>query len=254
MKSKLSGTREWAEININIQQGCEHNCRYCYARYNSVNRWHKCTAEQWSKPVINNKKVDCDYHKYSGRLMFPSTHDITPLNINECMIVIRKLLEAGNQILLVSKPHFECITLICETFKDYRCQITFRFTIGSTNDDVLRFWEPNAPSFAERIASLQYAFKTGYVTSVSCEPFLDPYPHYVYLACRKWLIDSFWLGLLRNFDQRVDLTDISAELIDRYVTPLKIAQSPECIAGYHLLLKDKPYIKFKDSIREIIGK
>ena len=26
------GTQEWAASNVNIQDGCEHDCRYCYAK------------------------------------------------------------------------------------------------------------------------------------------------------------------------------------------------------------------------------
>lgn len=249
---RLSGTKEWAERNINIQRGCEHGCRYCYARYDAVNRFKKCSAEAWAEPVIDEKKVDADYRFFSGRIMFPSAHDITPRNLSQCLVVIRKLLDAGNQLLIVSKPHWSCITLMCETLKEYRRQITFRFTIGSAKDDVLHFWEPNAPNFEERISCLQYAFEKGYSTSVSCEPFLDPFPHYVYDACRQWLTDSFWLGLLRRFEQRVDIDGVAGEKLERFVVPLKNAQSDQCIRMYYDLFKNKPYIKFKDSIREVI--
>lgn len=250
-----TGTREWAETNINIQLGCEHNCRYCYARYDAVHRFKRCTAQAWAEPVINNAKVDCDYRKYPGRLMFPSSHDITPRNINECMVVIRRLLDAGNQILIVSKPHFECITLMCETFKEYRRQITFRFTIGSVNDDVLNFWEPNAPSFQERLSCLRYAFEAGYNTSISCEPFLDYWPNCVYDTSCWWITDSFWLGLLRKFNQRVNLTDVTSEQMATYVDPLRrIHSNINAVKAYYRMLKDRPYVKFKDSIRAIIEK
>ena len=28
-----TGTREWAASNVNIQDGCEHDCLYCYAKW-----------------------------------------------------------------------------------------------------------------------------------------------------------------------------------------------------------------------------
>ena len=61
-----------------------------------------------------------------------------------------------------------------EGFRDVpREQLLFRFTVGSAKDDVLSFWEPGAPTFAERMASLELAWAHGYQTSVSCEPMLD---------------------------------------------------------------------------------
>ena len=53
-----TGTKEWAAANVNIQFGCEHGCRYCYARHEAVCRFKRCTAEQWINPVIDNAKVD----------------------------------------------------------------------------------------------------------------------------------------------------------------------------------------------------
>lgn len=184
--------------------------------------------------------------------MFPSTHDITPSNLIECMIVIGKLLAAGNQLLLVTKPHLSCIKALCENLIEYREQLTFRFTIGSIRDDVLRFWEPGAPGYTERLSSLIYAFESGYRTSVSCEPFLDPGPFYVYEAVAPYITDSFWLGMLRKFKQRVYLDGISEEEKLFFVETLKVCQTEPVIRAYYQLLKDKPYVRFKDSIREIL--
>ncbi len=84
-----TGTKEWAEVNINIQNGCEHNCRYCYARHNAVKRFKTLTARQWANPVINQKKVDAKYPKHQGTVMFPSSHDITERNLAEYLCVLR---------------------------------------------------------------------------------------------------------------------------------------------------------------------
>ena len=37
-----TGTKEWAKSNLNFQLGCEHGCRYCYAREMAVNRFKRC--------------------------------------------------------------------------------------------------------------------------------------------------------------------------------------------------------------------
>lgn len=81
---------------------------------------------------------------------------------------------AGNEILFVSKPHLEYILAIYYEFEDYKNNILFRFTIGSVNDETLHFWEPGAASFDERIASLKFAYDTGYQTSISCSPTHHP--------------------------------------------------------------------------------
>ena len=252
MANKKTGTKEWAEVNVNIQRGCEHGCRYCYARYNAVIRFKRCTAEQWRNPLIDNSKVDKNYGKYKGIVMFPSTHDITPKNLSECLCAMRRLLDAGNKVLIVSKPHWNCITLICETLREYRRQLMFRFTIGSKSDDILSFWEPNAPGFGERRACLQYAFTCRYPTSVSCEPYLDSNVIDLYLAVKPWITNSFWVGKLRDFERRVDMSDVTSEQEKKFVKPLKVAQTDEAVRKIYNQMADERLVMWKDSIRKVI--
>lgn len=251
---RRTGTKEWAKVNVNIQMGCEHGCRYCYARHTLVNRFHRCTVEEWLEPAIINSAVDKDYGKYPGIVMFPSTHDITPRNLSECLCVIRKLLDADNRVLIVSKPHWRCITLICETLQAYRWQLMFRFTIGSKDDKVLSFWEPKAPGFDERLACLRYAYFGRYRTSVSCEPYLDGDVINLFLAVKPFITDSFWIGKLRDFDKRVDSSVITAEQEERFVKPLKAAQTDEAVRKIYNQLNVEKLVKWKDSVREVIKK
>ncbi len=255
MAKKKTGVFEWAEESVNIQLGCEHNCLYCYARYDAVSRYHRCTQEQWENPVINQKKVDLSYHKkIKAGVMFPSTHDITPKNLSEYLCVLRKLLDAGNQVLIVSKPHWDCITVICENYTDYKDQITFRFTIGSASEDVLKFWEPGAPNLTERLSCLEYAYRQGYKTSVSCEPYLDAWPSHVYVASEQWITGTFWLGKMRNFKSRVDFSKSNAVDITKYVVPLINAQEDSVVLTFVEQMKDWRGVMFKDSVQAVIDK
>lgn len=254
MAKKKTGTREWADNTVNIQIGCEHNCRYCYARANALRFKRIAGASAWSTPVINQKAVDKNYGKMRGVVMFPSTHDITPLNIHECLCVILKLLDVGNQVLIVSKPHIDCIELICQRLIDYKKQVIFRFTIGSMREFVLTFWEPGAPGFKERLSCLKYAHFKGYRTSVSAEPFLDDDVEHLYRRCFSYVTDSFWIGTLREFNRRVDRLSISVEQLYKYVIPLLACQSQSSILRIYEKLDGRTLIKWKDSIREIVIK
>jgi len=253
MAKAKTGTREWAKSNVNIQRCCEHNCRYCYARANALRFKQIASAADWSMPVINHKAVDKNYGKYPGVVMFPSTHDITPSNISECLCVILKLLDAGNQLLIVSKPHLDCISLICARLVEYKEQIEFRFTIGSTRDDVLKFWEPGALGFENRLNCLRYAHYKNYRTSVSAEPYLDDGVEHLYTRCFPHITESFWIGTLRHFNRRVDRSTITVEQMYAYVQPLLAAQQANPVRRMYEKLNGRPLIKWKDSIREIVG-
>ena len=128
---------------------------------------------EWPRKNETRRNIEKEKTKYSGTVMFPSMHDIHLDNLEVCIDLIANVLEAGNKILITSKPQMECIQRICSDFKNYKDKILFRFTIGTLDDDTLQLWEPGAPNAAERIACLAYAKAKGFQTSVSMEPMLN---------------------------------------------------------------------------------
>lgn len=95
-----------------------------------------------------------------------------------------------------------------------------------------------------RLGCLRYAFRHGFKTSVSCEPYLDPYAIYTYSACKDYLTDSFWIGKIRGWHQ-VFLDDATPEQIKKYVDSLK---------GPKVMNVSKAWLKSCKVIRSSNGK
>lgn len=187
------GTKEWADSNVNCYFGCSNNCRYCYAKKMAI-RFKRKTEEAWKFMEPNQKAIEKGYSKRKGRVMFPTSHDITLESLSGCLKVLKKLLDADNEILITTKPNLSCIKIICNEFFKKKHLIQFRFTITSLNDDLLLFWEPNAPKFGERLNSLIHAYKRGYKTSISIEPFLDEDPFTLVDKLIPYVTESIWIG------------------------------------------------------------
>lgn len=257
MTAPITGTREWAASTVNCVRGCQHDCTYCYAKANAV-RFGRCTAAEWSTEVVNEAAVARSYGKRRGRVMFPSAHDITPGNLDACLTVLRKLLVAGNEVLIVSKPHLECIKTLCRELMQWRGawhgrqRVAFRFTIGSASSDTLRFWEPGAPRFAERANSLQHAYQAGFETSVSMEPMLDDEPEAVIGIVEPYVTDTIWLGRANMLDARLAFNGAPAEVVAAG-RELMTAQCDEWCRDLYERWKGHPKIRFKDSIKRIVG-
>ena len=201
-----TGTREWSEHSANIYNGCGHNCRYCYAREMALRFKRKKLPADWPRMELIEKELTKRRRKLKGRIMFPTTHDITPETIEPCIQVLKNLLEAGNEVLIVSKPHLECVEQIMDELGGFRQQIVFRFTIGCMEESIRAFWEPNAPTIDERLATLQLAYERGWATSVSAEPMLDPFDvDRLVERCLPFVTDTMWIGLMNRIDQRVRL-------------------------------------------------
>ena len=250
---KASGTKEWAACNVNIQQGCEHGCLYCYAHGNA-GRFKQASAKSWTTPSRNLAAITRAYKKkHEKPVMFPSTHDITEANLADCLVVLKKLLGAGNQVLIVSKPHLNCVKTLCRELETYKDQILFRFTIGSADDAVLTFWEPHAPPYRERINSLKWAFKQGYKTSVSCEPMLDGDIQRVIDDARPFVTDAIWLGRVRMLGNHLALNASDNRQAKEKARALMELQNDLWVMGLYVKHKDDPLIKYKDSIKEVVG-
>lgn len=249
-KQAGTGTKEWAEINYNIGKGCSHGCRYCYAFGMAFDSKRIKSMEEWRKQVIVEKKVTKKLGKtYENKLvMFPSSHDITPEYLDASITTIQKLLDAGVNLLIVSKPHLDCIKRICEEFKNYKEKILFRFTIGSLDEEVCKFWEPGAPAPDERLEALKLAADKGFFTSVSCEPMLEGIDgiYRVVEAVSPYVTHTIWIGKMNMQRNKTDRT-----------LP-EVIQLGQLQADEEILKMVKKYsqnrkIEWKDSIKKVIN-
>jgi DNA repair photolyase len=217
-------------------------------------RTKRKTQYNWKDEILRPKDLNKNWKLVEGgRVMFPSSHDITPDHLQESIQFLRNILAPGNEVLLVSKPHLECIKAICDEFIECKEKILFRFTIGSANDEVLKFWEPGAPLFDERIESLKYAFDAGYETSISCEPMLDNKIGDVIVSVKPFVTHSVWLGKMNEMKHRLTMnTELTQELKDR-ANQLYAWQSDDEMKALYEKYKKDPLIRWKSDIKKIVG-
>ena len=226
-----------------------HNC---YAKAMSP-RHKKIDLEHWADPIIRHDKLAKSIGKRKGTIMFPTTHDLHPDNLQYIIPFIKKLLSPGNKVLIVTKPHLRVIKTICWNFENRKDQILFRFTMGSAFDEILKFWEPNAPSFSERKQALIYAYEKGFQTSISAEPMLDDQIGVLISICRLYVTDAIWLGKMNNARTRCKINGYGDPETMAHLDLIEKWQSDESILDLYEQYHDDPIIKWKESIKEIVG-
>jgi len=233
MSHKTKGTKEWADSNVNIFSGCSNNCTYCYARKMAI-RFKRKTNENWKVMELNKKAFKRNYRKRNGRIMFPTSHDITWLTLNENTIVLLKLLEVGNEVLITTKPDIRCIKALCKILEGHKDKVQWRFTITSMDDATLKRFEPGAPDFSSRLRSLIHAFDAGYKTSVSMEPCLDLDPRRLVYTLEPFVTESIWIGCMNH----CRIGDLN---------------SKDTLETWYEIFRDVPKIRFKDALLNKIG-
>jgi hypothetical protein len=248
------GVYEWAKHSANCISGCKNDCRYCYSKANAI-KYKIKTKENWAQEIVIQKAVDKKYYKKDGITMFPTCHDIGIENLDSCFIVLKKILSAGNKVLIVSKPHLNCISHLCKNLQEYKDNILFRFTIGSADDKILKFWEPNAPAYSERMTSLILAYNCEFKTSVSSEPMLDDNIYKVVEETLPYITDAIWIGKANNLINRLILNGHKddADIMYNAFMLVKQQSNDKFIKHIYEFYKNNPKIKWKDSIKQVIG-
>ena len=215
-------------------------------------RFGRRAANDWEREEFRQPWAERKFNPNNGRIMFPSTHDITPSNLQQCLQFLSRILAEGNEVLIVTKPQSSCIKAICDSFLKHRKQIMFRFTIGSTNDQVLSFWEPGAPRFTERLLSVQYAYFNGFKTSISCEPMLDAHPERIASIFLPYVTDAIWFGKPNFLTRRLARNGYGDKAhIQAGINLIKIF-SDDFIAQLYQRFEDNNRIKWKESIKKVL--
>jgi len=247
-----NGTREWSDFSYNICIGCSHGCLYCYAKsFRARFDEDVWIPGNWERQQLRPRaKLGADL-KGQGVVMFPTTHDLTPEFLPEATMTIRNLLNGGNQVLIVSKPHLSVVRHLCQEFGSQRSRILFRFTIGALDDDLLSFWEPGAPTAMERLAALRHAFAAGFATSVSVEPMVDAVGATVVLVntVSPLVSDTIWIGKM----QRVPIK-LNAHVpgFTEARETIRLQQTDSEILRLVQMLQCHTKVRWKDSIKAVM--
>lgn len=251
MGPKITGTREWAATNFNFIDGCSNSCKYCFARAMAA-RHKRISPSQWPEMRFRASAVDKPVAKKDRMIMVPSSHDIVPELLPQSIQILERLLKVGNHLLIVSKPHLKCVMEMCSALNQYKDQILFRFSIGSADNSVLKFWEPNAPCFEERLESLIWAFSQGYNTSISCEPMLDANIIDVVDAVKPYVTDSIWIGKANMLKSYLSLNGFKDGETQAKAEELLKWQCDDRLIDLFHRLKDEPKIQWKDSFKKVL--
>ena len=240
MTEKKTGTYEWAPAKESCCYGCPNDCQYCYSR-KIAERFHREDPCTWAIMHPNLKKQP---KKHKGRVFFPTSHDLPYKHVDWWFPYLLRLLELGNDILIVTKPELDSVIHMADNLEAFKDHIEFRFTIGTNDEKVRQYWEPGAPSIEERMQAACWAGLCGYRTSVSMEPLLmkDPVPFITELE--KNVKGEIWIGCMNHmkFDPAVPEHARQMEIQSRENMKLIWDRT-------HI----DPQVRYKDSVRDLLG-
>lgn len=169
--------REYADLALNLFNGCPHGCAYCYAP-----RITHTTREEFHREAVLRpgilEALAKDAPKFAGseipvHLCF--TCDPFPAGVPQRVhptVQALRILKAHNipaAILTKGRPPLEALGLLAGMPGS-----SFGVSLTAMSCDAALEWEPHAASPGHRLHGLELAYQHGIRTWVSLEPIIDP--------------------------------------------------------------------------------
>jgi len=206
---------EYGSLAINIYDGCNHGCYYCYAP-NVVKQNRETFAKVGHRlMLVESVKRQLEREKITGQLIhlcftcdpYPAEVDTTPTRE-----VIKAIKAAGNNVQILTKGGERAERDFDLLGSGDWFGVTYTGLIngvGCKNKE-----EPNAAPDDERLMSLIRAKWSGISTWLSCEPVLDTDGIYTTLQYGMSFIDLFRIGKLNYHASVIDWATFGAKCIE----------------------------------------
>lgn len=165
------------DYTINPYTGCEHGCKYCYAKFMRKFTNHK---EPWGEFVdikTNSRKIlEKDLMKKGkGSILISSVTDpYQPLEKEYELTrkILKRLSNTKFPVTILTKSDLILRDVdILKDFKEKRIQVGF--TINFLNEEDGKIWEPNSPKPKDRIKALKQISKKGIDSYVHIGPYFE---------------------------------------------------------------------------------
>lgn len=184
----------------NFQFGCSNNCVYCHQKIRHQFRFKK---GDWNTIQIRNEEMDKGWRgdKSNIILQIGTVSDIIPENIDQYIKRIKiDLKENWKEIQITTKANYRLIRKIMDAVGRDIEKLHFFITITTNDNDLIHFWEGNAPNFQSRTNSLMELKIMGAKTTLLCEPMLSD-PREFINNLSDFVTDDIWIGKMNYIGQ-----------------------------------------------------
>ena len=194
--------REYAPLAMNVYNGCDHQCRYCYAKRMGSHSTPKTRgglldklANEIGAPgVLKGKTIHlcflCDPYQ---------TFDV---RIGDTRRVIEMIHYAGGGVAILTKGGSRALRDLDLMLpgRDYHAA-TMTYLDASPS----LYWEPGAALPADRMDALRAFHAAGITTWVSLEPVLDPISSIDIIQATREFVDIYKVGKLNHHPSSADI-------------------------------------------------
>ena len=204
--------REYGDYAINIYNGCNHGCTYCFAQAIARKTREAFSAVTTRNDIVESVKRQLERERITGKLIhlcfmcdpYPAEIDTTPTRD-----IIQLIKESGNNVQILTKGGQRAE----RDFDLLDGGDWFGITISGAEH-----LEPKAALYLERYFTIERAKKQGIKTWVSFEPVFSPEAVHSYIE-RSPHIDLYRIGKLNHHPSGIKWAEFGekcVELCEKY--------------------------------------
>jgi len=219
---------EYSSLALNLYEGCQHGCIYCYApkiRKKSMDQFVAATPRKEIESRITNNLRKWNGGKKDTVLLCFTCDPYQPLDesLKLTRFAIRALNDSGFPVQILTKGGIRATRDLDLLSKNPDNK--FAVTLTTDNIEESKQWEPGAAPPSERIESLRQAHRAGVETWISFEPVFNPAAVYRLIRETHEFTDKYKVGKLNYHpaakeidwrDFRIKTEHLLASLDKRY--------------------------------------
>ena len=196
--------REYSPLALNIYEGCDHACFYCYVPNikKAFDKNYNHSLVKIRNGILESLKKDAKKFQYSEQVLLSFTGDIfcNNQNISLNKSILSILLENKISVAILTKGGsraLEYIDIISKFGKNIKIGTTLTFD----NEKHSLEYEPGAATTHERIEMLKVFNSQGITTWISIEPVLNHKQSINLIKNTLSFVDHYKIGKLNHYPE-----------------------------------------------------
>lgn len=211
--------REYAPYALNLYNGCDHNCFYCYVPRIFKRFGHYIHSKVTPKEgLLENLVKYLTKHKVSKQVLLCFTGDPYCRKDTEVQLTreaLKILLKYRVPVAILTKGGRRCLRDL-DLFKQFGQRIKVGLTLTYTDDNESIKNETGAADYTERKETLKELHENGIRTWVSLEPILDSKDPIIVITETITFVDEYKIGAVSGYEEikrTIDWQGIANEIV-----------------------------------------
>jgi len=208
--------REYSPYALNIYNGCDHDCKYCYVKTMPFRKYTTNTEVKPRKDILDKLNKQLKKQEITEQVLLCFTGDPyckADTQYKTTREILKILLKHDIPTAILSKGGKRILRDV-DLFKEFK-NIKIGATLTLLEEDESLCYEPGAALPRERLEVLKILHNQGIKTWVSFEPVIRALTTYQLLELSYPFIDQYKVGKMNHFESDINWKEFGNNMVTK---------------------------------------